>query len=498
MSPVAVTSADPTTEPTAPLTGPERQDRAARRRRTTPGAARPVSLSWWRRRSLRARLTAAATVVMVAGMGLASVLLVLRLQASLLANLDANASQEAATVADDAAHARLARPLTGTAESAGVVQVVDARGSVLTSSANVAGQPRLFTFPGGNGDPAVTTVQAAPVGEGLATYLVAAQATDSPSGPVTVYAALPTADATQSAAELVTALAVGVPMVTALLALIGWVLVGRALHPVDALRAQAAALPGTARQQRLEVPASDDELGRLAATFNALLGRIEVASERQTQFVADAAHELRSPLAALRAQLDVAVQHPHSAPRQHLAPALLQDAERLSRLVDDLLQLARLDAHPHPHRQTVDLDDLVLDEAHRARGRGPHVSTSAVGAGRVLGDPHALGRVVSNLLDNAVRHARQSVWLELTSTADTVRLVVADDGPGIPEADRERVFERFTRLDDARNHDAGGSGLGLAIVKDVVTAHGGRVAVTPALDARQSGAVIVVLLPASG
>ena len=277
-------------------------------------------------------------------------------------------------MADDAAHARLSRPLAGTAESAGVVQVVDAGGSVLTSSANVAGQPRLFRFPGGNGDPAVTTVQAAPVGEGPATYLVAAQATDSPSGPVTVYAALPTADATQSVAELVTALAVGVPVVTALLALIGWVLVGRALHPVDALRAQAAALPGTTRHQRLEVPASDDELGRLAATFNALLGRIEVASERQAQFVADAAHELRSPLAALRAQLDVAVQHPDAAPSQHLAPALLQDAERLSRLVDDLLQLARLDANPHPHRQTVDLDDLVLDEARRARGRGAPAS----------------------------------------------------------------------------------------------------------------------------
>lgn len=469
---------------------------------TGPGRVQPrgpVPLgAWWRRRSLRARLTAAATIVIVVGMTAAAGLLVLRLHAAVLANLDDAVTQQAATVADDAARGRLPRPLAAGAESTGVVQVVGADGQVLTSSSNAVGQDRLFTFTAGAGDPTVVTVQGVPVGEGSGTYLVAGVTTSSPYGPVTVYAGLPTADATRSVAELVTALVLGVPVVTLLLAVIGWLLVGRALRPVDALTEQAAAIPGSALHRRLEVPPSGDELGRLATTLNALLARIETSSERQTRFVADAAHELRSPLAALRAQLEVAVRHPAGAPTRELAPNLLRETLRLSRIVDDLLQLARLDASPGAHRQTVDLDDVVLDEARRARDRGARLDTSRVGAARVHGDAGSLHSVVRNLIDNATRHARTGTTLALSAQAGEVTLVVSDDGPGIPEVDRARVFDRFTRLDAARGRDAGGSGLGLAIVRDVVLAHGGlvRLGQGPPGTADQ-GVVATVTLPAA-
>lgn len=468
-------------------TGDDPPDRPA----AVTGPATRRDGSWWERRSLRARLTAAATVIIMVGMTAAAVLLVVRLHASLLANLDSAVTQQARSVAGDAAGGRLSGRLTAAREGAFAVQVVASGGRVLASSANIDGHDRLFTFSGGHGDPVLTTVANVPVGEDEATFRAAALSSKTPAGPVTVYAGLPTTEVTQSVTELVRALAVGLPVVIVLLALVGWLLIGRALRPVEALRRQAAGIPGTDLHRRLDPPAAGDELGRLAATLNDLLARIEAATGRQRQFVADAAHELRSPLAALRTQLEIATRHPDTATTGQVAADLLADTIRLSRLVDDLLALARLDANPHPQRRPVDLDDLLLAEARRARGRGPRIDTTAVSAGRVLGDPHALGRVVQNLIDNAVWHAATTVTLQLTADPTQITLAVADDGPGIPAADRDRVFERFTRLDDARSRDAGGSGLGLAIVRDVVTAHDGQVRIHDNLP----GARFTITLP---
>lgn len=450
--------------------------------------------SWWARRSLRTRLTAAATATITVGMVAAAVLLALRLHASLLANLDTTVTQQVQTAAADAAHGQLTDPLPTTGEGSGVQQIIGPGGRVLTSSRNIAGEGRLFTFPGGQGDPALATVDGVPIGDDLATYRAAALTSSTPSGPVTVYAALPTTEVNGSITELIGVLAAGLPIVIVALAAVGWLLVGRALRPVDAMRRQAAAIPGTDLHRRLDPPLADDELGRLSTTLNELLARIEGATDRQRQFVADAAHELRSPVAALLIQLEIHTRYPDPATTATMAPDLLADTTRLSRLVDDLLQLARLDANPHPHRQPVDLDDLLLDEARRARGRShKRVDTTGVSAGRVLGDPHALSRVIQNLVDNALRHAESTVTLRLTADPATVTLIVADDGPGIPPADRDRIFERFTRLDDARSRDAGGSGLGLAIVRDVLTAHDGQVQI----DDNHPGARFTVVLPAA-
>jgi signal transduction histidine kinase len=241
-------------------------------------------------------------------------------------------------------------------------------------------------------------------------------------------------------------------------------------------------------------PVTEDEIGRLARTMNAMLTRLEDATDRQRRFVADASHELRSPLTGIRAQIEVDLEHPELADWQATERDVLADAIRMQRLVDDLLVIAVADASAldAAHRAPVDLDEIVLAEARRLDTNTElTIDTRAVSGAQVDGNADQLLRVVRNLLDNAGHHARSQVELSLTESNTDVTLRVVDDGPGIPDADRERVFERFARVDDARGRDDdGGAGLGLAIVHDVVVAHGGSVAVenTP-------GAAFTVVLP---
>jgi signal transduction histidine kinase len=250
--------------------------------------------------------------------------------------------------------------------------------------------------------------------------------------------------------------------------------VGATLRPVEDLRAGAETIVQSGRTARLPVPDGSDEIHKLAVTLNHLLDQQEVARARQRAFVADAAHELRSPLANLRVQLEVA-QH-HGEP-----PAtddLLADVDRLTRLVDDLLLLARTDASPSALTFTeVELDELAREVAGRYRAARVPVRVSAATNGPqwILGDPAALQRILANLMDNAALHARSAVSVTVTQSTGHAMVIVSDDGPGIPAADRERVFGRFTRLDDGRTRDVGGSGLGLAIVRDLVGRHQGSV-----------------------
>lgn len=457
--------------------------------------------SWWSRRSLRARLATAATIVIALGMVIAAALLVWRIHASLVANLDAAVVNQAQIVSADTTRGSPARSFPTSGDGAPIVQVVAADGRVLASSPNLD-HPSVAMFTSrsknrGAGHLTMTTQSGIADGDDDGPYRVAAMQVNTANGPVTVYAALSTADIQQSTSELTGALAAGVPVMTLALALalalVAWLLVGRALQPVEDIRKQAAAIPGTDLVARLDPPMSNDELGRLTNTFNDLLNRIETSSAAQRQFVADAAHELRSPIAALRAQLEVSVLHPES----HADPArsgdMLTDTERLSHLVDDLLALARLDAHTDSPRHLVDLDDLVLQEVRRVRNSKIRLDASGVSAGQVLGDRSGLDRIARNLLDNAVRHAATTVTVSLKSTPDFVTLTIADDGPGVLETDRQRIFDRFTRLDGARSRDGGGAGLGLAIVHDVVLQHGGWIEV---LD-NHPGAVFTVGLPAA-
>jgi signal transduction histidine kinase len=283
------------------------------------------------------------------------------------------------------------------------------------------------------------------------------------------------------------------PALVMLVGVLTWVVTGRALHPVEAIRREVEVIGGEDLHRRVPEPTNEDEIGRLARTMNAMLARLEDATDRQRRFVADASHELRSPLTSMRAQLEVDLEHPELADWQTTQHDVLADAIRLQRLVDDLLVITVADesALDAAHRAPVDLDEIVFAEARRVSTRNDiTIDTHAVSGAQLDGNSDQLVRVVQNLLDNAARHARSEVAISLEESATHVTLCVVDDGPGIPDADRERVFERFARLDDARDRDDGGAGLGLAIVHDVVVAHGGSVSV-----ANAPGAAFTVVLP---
>ena len=432
---------------------------------------------------LRARLTLAATAVVAVGLAAGAVLLVAVLHRTLLRTLDDSARQRARDVAALVDAGRLSDPVPVAAGTA-LVQVVDAGARVRAAS---AGGDRLAPVL----DPAdlararagaTVTLDGARLGSAEPLRVVGVPA-GPPGDPQTVLVAVPVTEVQGSLRVVQAALAAGAPVLLLTLALLAWVVVGATLRPVAALRQRAEQITDAGGRQRLPVPGARDEVRRLAQTLNRMLDRLAAASARQRSFVADAAHELRSPLANLRTQLEVALVHPGAADWPATGAAALDEAARLARLVDDLLLLARIDAgSPGTGRPTepVDLAELVRAAvARRPEGRVP-VRVDAAGPALLAGDPGALSRVLGNLLDNAVRHAAGEVRVAVAVAGGQVVLTVTDDGPGIPAAERARVFERFARRDDARSRDAGGSGLGLAIVRELVAAYGGQVALEDA------------------
>ncbi|HEY8059683.1 MAG TPA: ATP-binding protein, partial [Acidimicrobiales bacterium] len=284
------------------------------------------------------------------------------------------------------------------------------------------------------------------------------------------------------------------PLLLVLVGLVAWTLVGRALAPVAAMTGAADEITATDLDRRLPESEGRDEIARLGRTLNAMLGRLADSRDRMSAFVADAAHELRSPVSSLRQHAEVALEHPDRTEVKDMAEVVRAESLRLQRLVDDLLLLARVDeGAPTRRDRAVDLDDAVAAAVARLRPVTQVViDTSDVSGGQVIGDPSGLDRLVGNLLENAARHATARVEIALSEGDDGVTLTVDDDGPGIPAPDQRRIFERFVRLDESRSRDAGGSGLGLAIVAAVASAHGATVAVG---NSRLGGARFRVLFP---
>lgn len=440
-----------------------------------------IRMKW----SLRARLTAAATLVIMLLLSVAAVLLVWRVHAALLATTDASVRREASDIAATARDATVPRipSSTGTA----LIQVTDANGAVVASSPSIDGEPLAFPVEAPQTRPALEprTVAVRAL-DGAPFRVVVATSPGSPA--YHVYVGHPLSEVDQSTAELATSLAAGVPLLVLFFAGLTWVFAGRALKPVENLRRQAAEISVSDLHRRLDVPGTGDELQRLGVTLNDLLDRLDRSLDRQRQFVADAAHELRSPVAAIQAQAEVA---DHVGGATSPSPMAMESA-RLAHLVDDLLALARLDAQPRHRQALLDLDEVVLREAGLVgQVAGPEIDTSGVSPVQVLGDHGHLARAVRNLMDNAGRYAASRVVVSLQAHRNEAVLVICDDGPGIPEADRERILERFTRLDDTRTRSTGGVGLGLAIVSEVVAAHGGQLAVEDGAP----GARLVVRLP---
>ncbi|MEU4395351.1 HAMP domain-containing sensor histidine kinase [Kribbella sp. NPDC023855] len=265
-----------------------------------------------------------------------------------------------------------------------------------------------------------------------------------------------------------------------------------ALRPVERIRARAAEIGERNLHERVPVPPTRDVVARLALTLNETLDRLDKAADRQRGFIADAAHELRSPIASLRATLEVAGEHPDRADWTAVNDAAVEDTRRLQELADDLLLVARLDAGEEAARTRVDLAELVRRHVGRRFGDdGPRLAVEAVESAAVLGDARQLDRLLRNLVDNAVRHAKLVVTVRVEVEDDQVLVHVDDDGAGIPVPAREQVFERFIRLDEARSRDAGGVGLGLAIAHEIAVRHGGSLRIA---DSPEGGARLTLTL----
>lgn len=285
------------------------------------------------------------------------------------------------------------------------------------------------------------------------------------------------------------------PLLVLLIAGLTWLLTGRTLRRVDRMRAEVDELRRTTNlAQRLEEPKRGDELGHLATTMNEMLDQLEANDRRQKQFVSDAAHELRTPLASINAQIDVDLAHPGTADWPATAVSVRQETTRLQRLIDDLLGLARAEqGKSNPRRSLVDVDDIIYSVA--SKGSEPSaavVDVSGVAPVVVRGSADQLTRVVENLLANANRHARSRINVTLEEQGQHAVLTVGDDGNGVAPNDREAVFERFVRLDEARSSDAGGAGLGLALTREIVAGHNGSIAVG---ESALGGALFTVCLP---
>jgi signal transduction histidine kinase len=431
---------------------------------------------WWRRRSLRARLTLVSSAGLALGLALAALLIHATVQASLERGVASTARQGAREVAALADAHRLPDPIP-VADGTLTVQVLSAQGRIVRAS---PGADRLV--------PLLPPAQAAAYSRSGQSLLLDGRGYDIPS--VVLVVAVPTRagdtvvaavgyDAVRESMRTFTrGLVLGTPVLALLLACATWVLVGSTLRPIAALRRGAQQVTATGQPRALPVPEAHDEVHSLAVTLNDMLDRLGAAQQRQRALVSDTAHELRSPIASIRTQLEVALDHPETQDWPETASEVLTDTLRLARLAEDLLVLARLDergGRPLTGRMT-DLAALAAEETRRcAGGRVPVRLAEVAGPCLVPGDADGLRRMLANLIENALRYARAEVRVSVTQDGDAALLSVTDDGPGIPAADQERAFARFARLDAARSRGAeeGGAGLGLAIVRATARAHGG-------------------------
>ena len=428
------------------------------------------------RPGVRGFTTLAATAAVAVVLALAGFALTVLLRTELTAGVDTSVRDRALDVSALVNAHTLTSVVPVAQDEGSLVQVLDDGGRVIASSGNIDGEAALARP---SASPRLITTASLPIGAG-ARYRILVQPAGPPSTGRTVVVALslgPTDRAVESAARL---LWEALPVVLALTALVTWLGVGRALAPVERIRQKTATIGAGDLSQQVPLPRTRDEVYRLAETMNAMLARIERSTERQRRFVADASHELRSPLANMQALLEVAGARQNLDLWQETGADLQTEHGRMRRLVEDLLLLARLDGQIPLAHDEVDLDEVVHEEADSLRRHSKlRVVVDPLPALRVRGDAAQLARVVRNLTDNAERYAVATVWLSLRGDGDLAVVRVADDGPGVPPEHRERIFDRFTRLDQARARDRGGSGLGLAISREIAQAHGGSLHLVP-------------------
>jgi signal transduction histidine kinase len=428
--------------------------------------------------SIRVRTTAAAVLVVGVALALAAIAMVTLLERSLRQNVRTSATLRAGEIAEELASETPTRNLAlgGASADEEFVQVLDADQNVVVASPNIAGREVVVVL--APGETRVIPPRSPPDVEPFDDPFLAAASSPVRTDPqLTVIVGRNLEDTVEARRALIRLLAVAMPLLLVFVGFVTWRVAARALSPVDAIRAEVDAISSRDLHRRVSYPPGDDELSRLAATMNRMLERLEAGRRRERSFVSDASHELRSPVATIRQYAEVALSHPEQTDTGELAEVVLEEDARLQRLVEDLLLLTRIDEGTMPPpTEPIDLDDLMFEEAARLRGASNlRIDIGGVSPGRVLGDREQLERLIRNLTDNAARHARTTIALSLAERDGEVVLRVDDDGAGVDDTERERIFDRFVRLDEARDRDSGGSGLGLAIVREMATFHGGTV-----------------------
>lgn len=382
-------------------------------------------------------MTAAATVLVLGLLVVTSVGLVVAQRRALVEVVEGRVRTEAAGVAALTRSGQARSPLPASGGDDAFAQVVGSDGTVVAATANATGLAPLAAPEGGG--PSWRTMRDLSIDEEA--FLVLSVRAGGAGGDAIVHVGAALDDVDEATISLRRSLTVAVPLVTVVLAGLVWVVVGRTLHPVEAIRWEVGAIGGTDLHRRVPEPTTNDEVARLARTMNAMLDRVEEASARQQRFVADASHELRGPLTRIRSELEVDLAHPEGADPAHTQRSMLEEVEGLARLVEDLLLLARGDAGADVTRSgAVDLDDVVDAAVAGVVARAVAIDRSGVEPVQVRGDRRQLDRAVGNVVANAVRHARHGVTVAVTDRDGHAVLSVEDDGDGVAPERRELVY----------------------------------------------------------
>ncbi len=428
--------------------------------------------------NVRTRAAVGATAIVFLFLSLGSGWLIVSQENMLIRNLDASGQLRINDIQSLLIDKVLPPEITIIGDDSGFVQLLDSKGAVVSTTKNIAGEAALIIppfFTGSKGE-VVTENRIISAFDNIPFRLIAKRITvrNKKYSVVAGYSLVKTLGTIHYLIKLLIALNL---LVTALVFLVTWFVTRGALRPVERMRSEVDLLSAQDLSKRVSVPKSKDEIGRLGQTLNSLLDRLAISDQRQRRFVSDASHELRNPLAGMRTQLEVEMLYPDPSQIEQGRQALLRSTLRLQELTEDLLVLAISDGKGSVEKwKEIDLKEIVIGEVEEFPiSAGVSLDTSKVKSVRLWGDPSQLRRAFINLLENANRFAETKITVSLHAEEDWAYLDVLDDGPGIPAADRERVFERFSRLDNSRSRHEGGTGLGLAITKQIVLSHGGEI-----------------------
>ncbi|WP_169795843.1 HAMP domain-containing sensor histidine kinase [Curtobacterium ammoniigenes] len=439
-------------------------------------------------------MTATAAVVVALTLLVAGVALVALVRWSLIRAIDQAAHDQVTAVTSAIAAGQLGATVPSGRSATTLVQVVDASNTVQAATSNIQGEPPILpTVPVG-GQRFVTRSNL-PLGPGAFRVLIAPVRLHGQTGHIYIATSLTQVNAATTNTAIL--FGAGLPITVALLSWVVWRSATRALRPVDRIREHTALIQAETITARVPVPDTDDEISRLALTMNQMLDRLERSSRQQAEFVGNASHELKSPLAALRTHLEVALDEESDAARREVLTIADEQVQRMAELIEDLLFLAREREQLNGVASWVDLDEIVLAEATRLRRFGRvDIITHHLDATRIHGSGRSLARMLANVGDNAMHFARTAVMIDLRSGGGQAVITITDDGPGIPPSEREHVFQRFARLDTARTRpgNSPGTGLGLAIARQIAQDHGGVISIDDRADQRP-GAVVKISLP---